>query len=778
MVVGLMSGSFALIPPAPSGAASHKKSAEGFSTRFRPTVANPTTATSSDLATATKKHHRALPLASGGYYGPTISAATILSRAQSWVNEGVPYSESAYWTDANGTYRQDCSGYVSMAWDLNTNSTNYGLTTGTLPKVATELNPGNEQASIDALQPGDMVDLTTTHVVLFAGWQSVDSVAFVYQESQPGTDAEYTTLSVSYFLANGYWGYQYNNMVNSPATPTGLRSSSVTQTTDQIVWNAVSGATNYYLYRWFATTNSNCPSGGTFTGNACTNTWSTSDLTSFINEDLSPGGTYGYQVAAVNGSGWSPYSAPIYVTSLPATPQTPVVNSFAPSTSSMLNSGGTVTLTAAASNATSYAFSSSQSGLTGLDTVQSSSGTATDVVTVPPNQTASRIIIPFTVTVTGPGGTTSSSTDLIELFGRFTGSGQSQVVLYSPIDQNWWLGTMSGGSLGWKMAGNTSGFGDTASFPVYVGNFTGSASQLLMFSTFDQSWHLGSFTGSTLTWATVGNTSGFGAIGSDPMWTGNFTGSGQTQIVFYSSFNQDWFLGSMSGGSLVWTQVANTSGFGNTASFPVYVGNFTGSASQLLMFSTFDQSWHLGSFTGTSLAWATVGNTSGFGAIGSDPMWTGNFTGSGQTQIVFYSSFNQDWFLGSMSGGSLVWTQVANTSGFGNTASFPVYVGNFTGSASQLLMFSTFDQSWHLGSFTGSTLTWATVGNTSGFGAIGSDPMWIGNFTGSGQSQVLFYSSFNQDWFLGSMSGGSLVWTQVANTSGFGNTTGNPTWIT
>ena len=41
-----------------------------------------------------------------------ITRDEIISRAQDWVNRKIPYSQ----TSTTDGYRQDCSGYVSMAW--------------------------------------------------------------------------------------------------------------------------------------------------------------------------------------------------------------------------------------------------------------------------------------------------------------------------------------------------------------------------------------------------------------------------------------------------------------------------------------------------------------------------------------------------------------------------------------------------------------------------------------------------------------------------------------
>ncbi|MBD3550595.1 hypothetical protein H4F94_00105, partial [Streptomyces sp. SP18CM02] len=52
---------------------------------------------------------------SAGSSGRTTTRAEILARAQRWVTAKVPYSMEKYWSDG---YRQDCSGFVSMARTL------------------------------------------------------------------------------------------------------------------------------------------------------------------------------------------------------------------------------------------------------------------------------------------------------------------------------------------------------------------------------------------------------------------------------------------------------------------------------------------------------------------------------------------------------------------------------------------------------------------------------------------------------------------------------------
>lgn len=137
-----------------------------------------------------------------------IARSEMLARAQQWVAEGVPYSQSAFWTDSNGTYRQDCSGFVSMAWHLGSSRTTY-----TLPDVATKLS------SLDVLQPGDMIDTNSTmeHVVLFKAWtDSSHTTAIVLEEAHPGTNARQAQYARSYLTANGFTPYRYDHALDRP----------------------------------------------------------------------------------------------------------------------------------------------------------------------------------------------------------------------------------------------------------------------------------------------------------------------------------------------------------------------------------------------------------------------------------------------------------------------------------------------------------------------------------------------------------------------------------
>lgn len=101
---------------------------------------------------------------------PTCTArSTMIARAQDWVDKHVPYSG----TGSYAGYRTDCSGYVSMCWELG----GPGLTTSTLNKVSGSI-------SKDSLQPGDAIICEAEHVILFGGWTDSTKTHYVgYEEA-------------------------------------------------------------------------------------------------------------------------------------------------------------------------------------------------------------------------------------------------------------------------------------------------------------------------------------------------------------------------------------------------------------------------------------------------------------------------------------------------------------------------------------------------------------------------------------------------------------------
>ncbi len=137
--------------------------------------------------------------------------AEIINRAKKWLAAKVPYSMEAYWSDG---YRQDCSGYVSMAWNLVGNEW-----TGSLHQFGTRITR-------EELQPGDMLlfhnpanPTKGSHVTLFGGWTDYTHTSYVaYEQTKPGTRKQATPLAY-WTNSDKYIPYRYKGLGGITTTP-------------------------------------------------------------------------------------------------------------------------------------------------------------------------------------------------------------------------------------------------------------------------------------------------------------------------------------------------------------------------------------------------------------------------------------------------------------------------------------------------------------------------------------------------------------------------------
>ncbi|MFD4534559.1 peptidoglycan-binding protein [Kitasatospora sp. NPDC058397] len=130
--------------------------------------------------------------------------AQIIQRAQGWVDQQVPYGMGSYWSDG---YRQDCSGFVSMAWGLGSSQT-----TWTLPNFAERIGKAD-------LQPGDVLIYNNpaspqsgSHVTIFGGWTDSSLTRYLaYEQTSPGTKKRDTPYA--YWNNSGaYVPYRYTGL--------------------------------------------------------------------------------------------------------------------------------------------------------------------------------------------------------------------------------------------------------------------------------------------------------------------------------------------------------------------------------------------------------------------------------------------------------------------------------------------------------------------------------------------------------------------------------------
>ncbi|GAB2591729.1 hypothetical protein Aab01nite_38640 [Paractinoplanes abujensis] len=142
-------------------------------------------------------------LAAAGY-GKPVSRDTVMTRAKDWFNRNVPYDDTSSAWDVNEgkRYRQDCSGFVSMAWKLRTSKT-----TRTLDQVSHVIN-WNDLLRGDALVHYD------DHAVLFDKWVDADTKAdfWVYEESNPTNDMNHRKINVRDIRNDGFKPYRYDGI--------------------------------------------------------------------------------------------------------------------------------------------------------------------------------------------------------------------------------------------------------------------------------------------------------------------------------------------------------------------------------------------------------------------------------------------------------------------------------------------------------------------------------------------------------------------------------------
>ncbi len=148
---------------------------------------------------------------SGPVKTPATTRAEIIERAKKWVAAKVPYRMYRYWSDG---YRQDCSGFVSMAWNLPGNEW-----TGSLGQYGVRI------AKAD-LQPGDILLFHNTadprkgsHVVIFGGWTDHTHTYYVAYESAPPHARRQATPYAYWSHSNRYLAYRYKGLKSGTTGP-------------------------------------------------------------------------------------------------------------------------------------------------------------------------------------------------------------------------------------------------------------------------------------------------------------------------------------------------------------------------------------------------------------------------------------------------------------------------------------------------------------------------------------------------------------------------------
>jgi putative cell wall-binding protein len=140
-----------------------------------------------------------------------IHRSVALARGYTWLYDGVPYSQQA----SHDGYRTDCSGFVSMAWNLRTSSgAPLALSTRTLVPN-TQYNVTTRIATASVL-PGDAFIDPGHHTFLFVKWNDAAKTSLTaLEQASTASDMQLRTRLVANL--SGYLPYRYKGIEADPA---------------------------------------------------------------------------------------------------------------------------------------------------------------------------------------------------------------------------------------------------------------------------------------------------------------------------------------------------------------------------------------------------------------------------------------------------------------------------------------------------------------------------------------------------------------------------------
>ena len=143
--------------------------------------------------------------------GGVITRSEVIDRAEYWYARNVPYDQGATYPDPQGRrYRTDCSGFVSMAWHLDTSYTTAGFGSWS----------GKSYIAWSDLKPGDAIlGVSYGHMTLFHRWDDASHTHVrVYEQANPASDMNYSTIPVAWYQDHGFRPIRYNKIIDDRGT--------------------------------------------------------------------------------------------------------------------------------------------------------------------------------------------------------------------------------------------------------------------------------------------------------------------------------------------------------------------------------------------------------------------------------------------------------------------------------------------------------------------------------------------------------------------------------
>jgi hypothetical protein len=134
-----------------------------------------------------------------------------IARGFTWYDDEVPYSQSAW----HESYRTDCSGFVSMCWELGASPTTAAFISGS--------SKWERLGDYEELEPADALVMRQNgagHIVLFLGWDdSAHTKACVLEQASSASDMQFRVRPTSKLKGGGY------KAIRSTSLPTGGSST-------------------------------------------------------------------------------------------------------------------------------------------------------------------------------------------------------------------------------------------------------------------------------------------------------------------------------------------------------------------------------------------------------------------------------------------------------------------------------------------------------------------------------------------------------------------------
>lgn len=355
---------------------------------------------------------------------------------------------------------------------------------------------------------------------------------------------------------------------------------------------------------------------------------------------------------------------------------------------------------------------------------------------------------------------------------KFRGGSLDDVAVYDAAMDLLYVGTNGGANFNWSTGMSVSGEPTLRRPKIFAGSFAGSwESTLLVYDAVNMNWSSGHFapTG-PVTWTPVGNAAGFGDIADGrPFWRGYFSALDREQVLFYYPGDGNWWVGTLNNNQLTWQNAGNTAVYGNMADGrPLLMADFDGTARHVfLSFNPAQNNWMLGTMASGTLVWSVVTGGSNYIPLPGTRFFSGYFRGVFQADVLAYSPLELTWRIGTLVNGKLVWNVVGNSAQFGNLADGRALVGGrFTAAAAGILFQSPQDASWQLGTLdSNGQLAWSNMGAGPSTALLQSPIQVVGTFSQWWQDALLIQDQDFGGWFLGTVGTGNMSWQNLGGQS-------------